>query len=42
MEPVPGTDLLPGELTHILATGRRTHATTHAGTHNGTPAAASA
>jgi hypothetical protein len=22
MEPVPGTDLLPGELTHILATGR--------------------
>jgi len=25
MEPVPGTDLLPGELTHILATGRRTH-----------------
>jgi hypothetical protein len=34
MEPVPGTDLLPGELTHILATGRRTHSPT--------PAAASA
>ncbi|MFI6679218.1 hypothetical protein [Kribbella sp. NPDC050470] len=22
MEPIPGTDLLPGELAHILATGR--------------------
>jgi hypothetical protein len=25
MEPVPGTDLLPGEVAHILATGRQTH-----------------
>jgi hypothetical protein len=25
MEPVPGTDLLPGEVAHILATGRHTH-----------------
>jgi hypothetical protein len=25
METVPGTDLLPGEVSHILATGRLTH-----------------
>lgn len=25
METVPGTDLLPGEVAHILATGRHTH-----------------
>ena len=24
LEPVPGTDLLPGEVSHLLATGRRT------------------
>jgi hypothetical protein len=25
LEPVPGTDLLPGELSHVLATSRRLH-----------------